>query len=350
MTPPARAARSVARAGEAEAEAGERCGLVALTGRANVGKSTLLNSMVGLKVSIVSGRPQTTRAPVRAVLTRGAAQAVFVDTAGLHKPRTLLGQHLNRTALGAAEDADTIVAVVDARAGVGGGDRFVVERLPRLDILVVNKVDGLSHGQVLAQLEAVSGWGFEECFPVSAKTGAGVPELTQALLDRLPEGPFLYPEGALRTGTEHGTAAEHGTAGQHGAGGQLTGAGAQHTGAPAGQHGLTGAHGSWAQRDMDEREWVAELVREQLLAIAREELPYSIACQVTEWDWPFVRCEIWVERASQMGIVIGKGGSVLKRVGVAVREQLPPGAYLELSVKTEPRWQQKPDALGRLGL
>ena len=105
-----------------------------------------------------------------------------------------------------------------------------------------------------------------------------------------------------------------------------------------------------AQRDMDEREWVAELVREQLLAIAREELPYSIACQVTEWDWPFVRCEIWVERASQMGIVIGKGGSVLKRVGTAVREQLPPGAYLELSVKTEPRWQQKPDALGRLGL
>ena len=319
----------MARAGEAEAEAGERCGLVALTGRANVGKSTLLNSMVGLKVSIVSGRPQTTRAPVRAVLTRGAAQAVFVDTAGLHKPRTLLGQHLNRTALGAAEDADTIVVVVDARAGVGGGDRFVVERLPRLDILVVNKVDGLSHGQVLAQLEAVSDWGFEECFPVSAKTGAGVPELTQALADRLPEGPFLYPDGALGPAAGDGRAAQHGS---------------------AGQHGLMGEHGFSAQRDMDEREWVAELVREQLLTIAREELPYSIACQVTEWDWPFVRCEIWVERASQMGIVIGKGGSVLKRVGTAVREQLPPGAYLELSVKTEPRWQQKPDALGRLGL
>lgn len=285
------------------------CGLVALAGRANVGKSTLLNAIVRAKVSIVSGKPQTTRTPVRAVLTRGRAQAVFVDTPGLHKPRTLLGQHLNRTAIGASEDADTVVLVIDARSGAGGGDRFVAERLPRTDILVVNKVDGLSRGQVLAQLDAVSDWGFGECFPVSAKTGAGVAPLTEALLAGLPEGPFLYPAEAPGKAIE-----------------------------------------PELRRDMDQREWVAELVREQLLLVAREELPYSLACQVTDWDWPFIRCEIWVERPSQKGIVIGKGGLVLKRVGTAVREQLPPGAYLELSVRTEPGWQQKPNALGRLGL
>lgn len=285
-----------------------RCGLVALAGRANVGKSTLLNALVGTKASIVSAKPQTTRWPVRAVLTQGAAQAVFVDTPGLHKPRTLLGQHLNRAALGAAEEADTVVLVVDASSGVGRGDRFVAERLARSDILVVNKVDGLSRAQVLSQLEAVSGWGFLEYFPVSARTGAGVAELREALLDGLPQGPFLYPEGAA------------------------------------------GPRGPQVQLGTDEREWVAELVREQLLALAHEELPYSIACQVTQWDWPFVHCEIWVERPSQKAIVIGKGGSVLKRVGTAVRQQLPRGAYLELSVRTEPRWQQKPEVLGRLGL
>jgi len=297
--------------------------LVALAGRANVGKSTLLNSIVRAKVSIVSAQPQTTRAPVRAVLTRGTAQAVFVDTPGLHKPRTLLGQHLNRTAIGATEDADTVVLVIDARSGAGRGDRFVAERLPRVDILVVNKVDGLRREQVLAQLEAVSGWGFEECFPVSARTGAGVGELSEALLGRLPEGPFLYPDEGHAPGVERDL---------------VPGAGPAPGRSPSVRH------------DVDERDWVAELVREQLLLVAREELPYSIACQVTEWDWPFVHCEIWVERPSQKGIVIGKGGSVLKRVGTAVREQLPPGAYLELSVRTEPRWQQKPTALGRLGL
>jgi GTP-binding protein Era len=277
-------------------------GLVALIGRANVGKSTLLNAMLGRKVSIVSDKPQTTRGPVRAVLNLDNAQAVFVDTPGLHKPRTLLGQHLNRTALGALEGADVIAQVVDGKAGAGGGDLFVAEHLARRDICIVNKVDGMPRAAVLAQLLAVGEWGFDEYFAVSARTGAGVEELVGSIMGRLPEGPPLYPvDEALLA-------------------------------------------------DVDEGDWVAELVREQLLALARDELPYSIACRVTEWEWPYIRCEILVERESQKGIVIGQGGSVLKRVGSAVRAQLPAGAYVDLTVRVAQDWQQKPETLKRLGL
>ncbi|HTW09657.1 MAG TPA: GTPase Era [Acidimicrobiales bacterium] len=280
------------------------CGVIALAGRANVGKSTLLNAIAGRKVAIVSDKPQTTRNPVRTVLTVGRAQAVFVDTPGLHKARTLLGQRLNRTAGGAAQDADLIVQVVDGKAGAGGGDLYVAEHLPARHVCVVNKVDGLPAAQVLDQLKTVGEWGFDDYFPVSARTGSGVKELVTALLARLPEGRFLYP------------AASDGP----------------------------------AVADVDDRAWVGELVREQLLGIARDELPYSIACRVTDWDWPYIRCEILVERESQKGIVIGRGGSVLKRVGTAVRSQLPPGAYVELSVRVARDWQHKSSALERLGL
>jgi GTP-binding protein Era len=281
---------------------GFRCGLVALIGRANVGKSTLVNAMVGQKVSIVSDKPQTTRGPVRAVLNLKGAQAVFIDTPGLHKPRTLLGQRLNRTALAALDGVDLVVHVVDGKAGAGRGDLFVAERLPRRQICVVNKIDGMARAAVLAQLQTVGEWGFEEYFAVSALAGNRVQELVDALVRGLPEGPALFPVDEVRSA------------------------------------------------DGDDREWVAELVREQLLALAREELPYSIACRVTDWEWPYVRCEILVERESQKGIVIGHGGAVLKKVGSAVRSQLPPGAYLDLSVRVARDWQQKPEALNRLGL
>lgn len=282
-----------------------------MAGRANVGKSTLLNAIVGQKVSIVSDKPQTTRSPVRAVLTVGPAQAVFVDTPGLHKPRTLLGQRLNRTALAAVEDVDVMIFVLDGKAGLGRGDRFVVDRLGRRDICVLNKTDGTPRAEVLKQLSALGDWGFEEYFAVSARTGAGVTDLADALLRRLPEGPMLYPpENIDDSETVHAS----------------------------------------TRRDIDDAEWVAELVREQLLAVAHDELPYSIACQVTEWDWPYVRCEILVERESQKGIVIGQGGQVLKRVGTAVRAQLPPGAYIDLSVRVERDWQHRPEMLKRLGL
>jgi GTP-binding protein Era len=293
---------------------GFRSGVVALAGRANVGKSTLLNTMAGEKVSIVSDKPQTTRGLVRAVLTTPVAQAVFVDTPGLHKPRTPLGQRLNRTAVGAMDDIDLLVMVVDGRSGAGRGDRFVVEQLPRRQVCVVNKVDGMARPSVLAQLAAVADWGFEEYFAVSARTGKGVEDLMAHVLGRLPEGPPLYPlpETLLSAAAAAG--------------------------------------GRVAERDMDDARWVAELVREQLLALARDELPYSIACRVTDWEWPYVKCEILVERPSQKGIVIGHAGSVLKQVGTAVRAQMPQGAYLDLSVKVARDWQRRTDVLDRMGI
>lgn len=278
-----------------------RCGIVALAGRANVGKSTLLNSIAGEKVSIVSDKPQTTRWPVRAVVTYGHAQVVFVDTPGLHKPKAALAQHLNRTATGAVEGVDVVLQVMDARAGVGRGDRFVMDRLGRRHICVLNKIDGLAPAVVLSQLKELAAWGFEEYFPVSARTGRGVSHLTHAICARLPEGPPLYPPEA-------------------------------------------------PTRELGEQQWVAELVREQLLSATRDELPYSIHCRVTDWEWPYVRCEILVERESQKAMVIGRGGSLLKQVGTAARAQLPPGAYLDLAVRVARDWQQKPGMIERLGL
>jgi GTPase len=276
-----------------------RSGFATFVGRPNVGKSTLLNRILGAKVAIVSDKPQTTRTQVRGVLTRPDAQVVFVDTPGIHKPRTLLGERLNDTASSALGDVDVACLVLDATAPVGPGDRFVAARLPKDALVVVNKVDAASRADVLAQLERAAGLDLAEYFPVSALTGAGVDELVEAVVVRMPEGPAYYPDDMVT--------------------------------------------------DVPEAFWVAELVREQLLAVAREELPHSIACRVTEWEWPRVRCEILVERESQKGIVIGKGGEVLKRVGTAVREQLPEGAYLELFVKVDKDWQRQPKALDRLG-
>ncbi|CAN5667194.1 GTPase Era [soil metagenome] len=281
-----------------------RSGFVTFVGRPNVGKSTLLNAILGTKVTIVSDKPQTTRTEVRGVLNRrlpGAEdlQIVFVDTPGIHKPRTLLGERLNQTATGAMGDVDVVCLVIDATAPLGRGDRFIAERVPRDAVVVVNKVDIASPDEVLRQLSAAAGLQFSEYFPVSARTGDGVDALVDHVAARLPEGPAWYPDDMVT--------------------------------------------------DVPEAFWVAELVREQLLAVAREELPHSIATRVTEWEWPRIRCEILVERESQKGIVIGRGGSVLKAVGTAVRKQLPEGAYLELFAKVDKDWQRRPKALERLG-
>jgi GTP-binding protein Era len=278
-----------------------RSGFVTLVGRPNVGKSTLLNAILGTKVSIVSDKPQTTRGQIRGILDRADAQVVFVDTPGIHKPRTVAGERFNAAAVGALEDVDVVCLVLDATAPLGAGDRFVARRLPPASTLcVVNKVDIASREQVLRQLAAAADLDLAEYFPVSAVTGQGLDELVAAIVARLPEGPRYYPEGTIT--------------------------------------------------DVPDALWVAELVREQLLAVAREELPHSIACRVTEWEWPMIRVEILVERESQKGIVIGRGGEVLKRVGTAVRQQLEPGAYLDLAVKVEPDWQRRPKSLDRLGL
>ena len=279
-----------------------RSGFATILGRPNVGKSTLLNAILGFKVSIVSDKPQTTRTQVRGVLDRPDAQVVFVDTPGIHKPRTLAGERFNAAATQAVdEDVDVVLFVLDATAPLGRGDRFVAARVPADRALcVVNKVDRVGRRPVLEQLEAAGELGLAGYFPVSAKTGEGLNPLVEAIVARLPEGPRYYPEGTVT--------------------------------------------------DVPEAFWVAELVREQLLGVAREELPHSIACRVVDWDWPRIRCEILVERESQKRIVIGKGGEILKKVGTAVREQLEEGAYLDLVVRVEPDWQRRAHALDRLGL
>ncbi len=278
-----------------------RSGFTSLVGRPNVGKSTLLNQILGQKVTIVSDKPQTTRTQVRGVLTRPDAQVVFVDTPGIHKPRTLLGERLNDTATSSIGGVDVVCLLVDATAPVGRGDQWVAERVPADALIVVNKTDLAEPTAVLAQLRAAADQlaAGEEYFPVSARTGEGVPELVEAIVSRLPEGPSYYPDDMVT--------------------------------------------------DVPEAFWVAELVREQLLAVTRDEVPHSVATRVTEWEWPRVRCEILVERESQKGIVIGKKGAVLKAVGIAVRSQLPPGAFLELFVKVDKDWQRRPRALERLG-
>jgi GTP-binding protein Era len=276
-----------------------RSGFVSLVGRPNVGKSTLLNRILGHKVAIVSDKPQTTRHRIQGVLNRPGAQAVFVDTPGIHKPRTALGQRLNVAAESAIGDVDVVVLVLDATQPLGRGDRWVAKRVPADAVVVVNKVDIARPADVLEQLRAAAELDLAEYFPVSARTGAGVDELVDHVVERLPPGPRFFPEDMVT--------------------------------------------------DVPEAFWVAELVREQLLAVVREELPHSIATRVTEWDWPLIRCEILVERDSQKGIVIGHGGEVLKQVGTAVRSQLPDGAYLELHVKVDKDWQRRPAALDRLG-
>jgi GTPase len=276
-----------------------RSGFVTLVGRPNVGKSTLLNQILRQKVTIVSDKPQTTRNQVRGVLTRPDAQIVFVDTPGIHRPRTLLGERLNDTATASIHEVDVACIVLDATGKVGPGDRFIGAQMPKTAVAVVNKIDLASKEQVAAQLLAAAELGLSDYFPVSARTGKGVDVLVEALSALMPEGPLLYPDDMVT--------------------------------------------------DVPEAFWVGELVREQLLAVVRDELPHSVATRVTEWEWPRIRCEILVERDSQKGIVIGKGGSVLKQVGTKVREQLPEGAYLELFVRVDKDWQRRPKALERLG-
>jgi GTP-binding protein Era len=277
-----------------------RSGFVTLVGRPNVGKSTLVNALCGEKVSIVSDKPQTTRTRVRGVLTRPDAQLVFVDTPGLHKPVTALGERVNATAIDSMSDVDVVCLLIDGTQGFGKGDQWVAERFDVTKaVVLVNKVDAMSSKQIIEELAKVALLDADAYFPVSARTGQGLGPLIEYLVARLPEGPLYFPDDIVR--------------------------------------------------DLPEEEWVAELVREQLLAVTRDELPYSIATRVTEWEWPRVRCEIIVERESQKGMVIGKGGAVLKEVGKRVRAQMPEGAFIELFVKVDKDWQRRPDRVERLG-
>jgi GTP-binding protein Era len=291
-----------------------RSGIVAVVGRPNVGKSTLVNALVGQKVAIVSDKPQTTRRGIRGILTTEGYQVVFTDTPGFHKPRTLLGERLNEVVDEAASGVDVVVLVVDAKAGVGRGDAYVAERQVRRSgapaLCAVNKVDLLRRREEeLPQLEAVAALAdFEEIVPISAKTGRGVDLLRELIVARLPEGPMLYPPGEVT--------------------------------------------------DLPLEIRLAELVREKALALVREEVPHSIAVVVEEIEredgLTRVSATIVVERDSQKGIVIGKGGQMLRTIGTQAREEmelvLGTKVFLDLRVKVLKEWQRDPRALERLGL
>ncbi len=281
-------------------DSGFRSGFVTFVGRPNVGKSSLVNAICGRKISIVSDKPQTTRHRIMGVLTRPGSQLVFVDTPGLHKPVTALGERVNATALGSVGDVDVTCLVLDATHAFGKGDRWVADRIDVANsIVIVNKIDVARREQVLKMLGAASELGADAYFPVSAVSGEGIGALVADLTERMPEGPRYFPDDEVS--------------------------------------------------DLPEERWVAELVREQLLAVTRDELPYSIATQVTEWEWPRIRVDIIVERDSQKGMVIGKGGQILKQAGEQARAQLPAGVYLELRVKVDKDWQRRPERVERLG-
>ena len=291
-----------------------KSGLVALVGRPNVGKSTLLNALLGRKLAIVSDKPQTTRSAVRGVLHRPEGQAVLIDTPGLHKPRTLLGQRLNDLVRGTLSEVDLVLQLVDAAAGVGAGDRFLAAELARVDtpkLCVVNKIDAASRAKTAAALQAAAALAdFAEIVPVSARSGEQLDLLVELVLRHLPEGRPLYPEG--------------------------------HT------------------SDEPEQHLVAELIREKALAVVREELPHSVAVLVEEMgpdpereDLLVIRAFLFVERASQKPIVLGRGGSVLRDIGTRARAELEAlfgtQVYLDLRVKVAKEWQRDPRQLSRLG-
>ncbi len=288
-----------------------RSGFCAVVGRPNVGKSTLVNQMVGSKVAITSSRPQTTRNVIRGVVTGEDYQLVLVDTPGLHKPKNELGTRLNRLVEGTLAEADVVLFLIDATAPVGVGDRMIADRLVESGatvVVAVNKIDKARRPRTMQQLLAAAEWPFPEVYPVSALTGDGVPQLVAGLVAYLEDGPAYFPEGMVT--------------------------------------------------DQPEEQLVSEIVREKLLDRLREELPHSLAVRVEEMEprddgIVDIAADLIVERKSQKGIVIGKGGVMLRDAGTEAREELERllGAKvnLQLRVVVEKDWQRRSQLLDRLG-
>jgi GTP-binding protein Era len=302
--------------GFAQVPEGFRSGFACFVGRPNAGKSTLTNALIGQKIAITSSRPQTTRHAIRGILHRKDAQLVVVDTPGLHKPRTLLGSRLNDVVRETWAEVDVIGFCVPADQPVGRGDEFIVNELRsvagRTPVLgVVTKTDKAQPDQVAERLTQLSGlMEFAEVVPCSAVRGFQVDLLADLLVARLPEGPPLYPDGELT--------------------------------------------------DEPEETLVAELIREAALEGVRDELPHSIAVVIEEMvpregrdDLLDVHANLYVERSSQKGIVIGKGGARLRQVGADARRQiealLGTKIYLDLHVKIAKDWQRDPRQLRKLG-
>jgi len=289
-----------------------KSGFAAIVGRPNVGKSTLLNRITGHKIAIVSDKPQTTRNRIRGVYTDENAQIVFLDTPGIHKPFSKLGDYMVKAAEGALDEVDVVLFLTDVSEELGGGDRYIIERLKNVKtpvILVLNKIDKVSRDGVLPVIDAYRRLhDFTEIVPVSAARGDNVERLLELVIQYLPEGPMFYPPGQV---TDH-----------------------------------------------PERFICAELIREKILLLTREEVPHSVAVEIERMetdDRGLVRigAVIYVERESQKGILIGKGGAMLKEISRLAREEmerlLGSKIFLELWVKVKKDWRNHEAFLKSMG-
>ncbi len=288
-----------------------RSGFAALLGRPNVGKSTLVNSLVGHKVAIISNKPQTTRHRIRAVLTRDDAQAVFLDTPGVHKPRHRLGQYMVELALGTLKEVDVVLFLCEADHP-GTGDKYIVERLEKVStpvILVLNKIDLVAKRELLPLIDGFRQlYRFSEIVPVSALTGENLERLTELVVAHLPAGPKYYPDGIVT--------------------------------------------------DTPERFIMSEIIREKVLQLTSQEVPHSVTVDVEEVrerpnNLVAVRAVIYTERDSQKGILIGKNGGMLKEVGKRAREEMEvlfgSRIFLDLWVKVKTDWRNNEKHLRSFG-
>jgi GTPase len=285
-----------------------RSGFVAVAGRPNVGKSTLVNALTGGKVAIVSDKPQTTRRRIHGVANGDDWQLVLADLPGFQRPRDALTERMQRAVDHAFEDVDAVLFVVSARERIGAGDRFIAHRVFGLGVpvvIAVNKVDRLKPGHIATQMQTASQLGdFHALHPVSAKTGDGVEELRDELVGLLGEGPAYFPPEQ--------------------------------------------------RSDLPLELQLAELVREKALALTREEVPHAITVEVDEVTDKVVRASVFVETESQKQIVVGRGGAIVREIGTRARPELEAllghPVFLELHVKVRPRWRRDEAMLERLGL
>ena len=283
-----------------------RAGFVCIVGRPNTGKSTLTNAMVGQKVAITSARPETTRRVIRAIVNRDHGQLIIVDTPGLHRPRTLLGERLNDMVRDSLADVDVIVLCLPANEKIGPGDRFLVELIGKHTpvIAAITKCDLVDRVALAEHIVEVSQLAdFEEIVPISSVKGDQIDVLTGLLIDRMPECPPLYPRDAIT--------------------------------------------------DESEETLIAELIREAALEDLRDELPHSLAVTIEEINGNRIIANLHVERDSQKGIMIGKGASQLKKIGrtarAGIERLIGEKVYLDLHVKVTKDWQRDPKKMGRLG-
>ena len=290
-----------------------KSGFIAVIGRPNVGKSTLINKIIGQKIAIMSDKPQTTRSRIQCILTQDDAQIIFLDTPGIHKPKLKLGEYMLKAAEGTLKEVDAIFFVIDATEKFGGGEKYILERLKATSqpvILVINKIDLLSREEILPIIAAYSErYSFAATVPISASDGTNVDALISEAKKFLPEGPKYYPADMVT--------------------------------------------------DQPERLIIAELIREKILHVTEDEIPHAVAVDLEEVtarraDLTYIRATIYVERDSQKGILIGKDGGLLKGVGKAARPEiemlLGTKVFLDLWVKVKRDWRNSAGAIQSFGL